>query len=283
MSDNSSSNFIDRFEELGLSKNEAAVYLELLRNHPVTGYHLAKNSGILRPIVYEILPRLVKKGAVKLVKGSKTVKGAPAEQYSPIPPENFLAILEKRFDDARNYLSDELPKFSYSDQDRDEFWSINGKDTIISNVQDMIKNAKSDVLFYINNAEYALYLKEIISKKVASGIKVMGFSYRDINLPSTDLYSYNIDYGITHPSIEDDRLMVVVDNKNSIIADMDAGKACQSMRPSQISTAVEFIKMKISLYRLSSVLTPAKLSLYLFDEDKSFFETINKYGENHEN
>lgn len=104
MSDNTSSHFLDRFEELGLSRNEASVYLALLKNYPVTGYKLAKDSGILRPIVYEMLTRLVEKGGVKIVKDSP-------EQYSPISPENFLTTLEKRFTDAKSSLSVSLAFF----------------------------------------------------------------------------------------------------------------------------------------------------------------------------
>lgn len=263
------SQFLDRFEELGLSRNEASVYLALLTNHPVTGYKLAKDSGILRPVVYEMLTRLVERGGVKIVKGSP-------EQYSPIPPENFLASLEKRFNDAKTSLSNELSTFSQYSQESEEFWTIVNNDSIISNIQDLISQAQKEVFFYINNQTYATLLKDIFSKKVASGVQIIGFSYRDIQLPGTDLYTYKVSDSLMHSVIDDERIIISVDNKNSIIADMDAGKACQSMRPAQIVTATEFIKMKIVLYRVTQVLSPSKLELYLFDQDKSFFENIIK-------
>ncbi|MGL5955215.1 MAG: TrmB family transcriptional regulator [Brevinema sp.] len=263
----SSSHFLDRFEELGLSRNEASVYLALLTNHPVTGYKLAKDSGILRPIVYEMLTRLVERGGVKIVKGSP-------EQYSPISPENFLASLEKRFNDARVSLVNELSIYQNNEKDSDEFWTLTNSDAIISNIQDIAGKAKKEILFFINNNTYAFLLKDILSKKVASGVQVIGFSYRDISLPGTELYSFKVDPSIQHPSIDNERIIITVDSKNSIIADMDAGKACQSMRPAQVITAEEFIRMKIVLYRINQVLNPSKLSLYLFDKDKSLFETI---------
>ncbi len=269
MSNHVSSHLLDRFEELGLSRNEASVYLALLDNHPVTGYQLAKDSGILRPVVYEMLTRLVKRGGVKIVKGTK-------EQYSPIPPENFLASLEKRFNDARTSLIDDLNSFKTHDKDNEEFWTITNKDAIISNIQDIVNSAKKEVLFFVNDDTYALLLKDIFSKKVASGINIIGFSYRDIQLPGTDLYSYKVDSSIQHPVIDDNRIIITVDDSNSIIADMDVGKASQSMRPAQVTTASEFIKMKIVLYRIHQVLSPSKLSLYLFDKDKSFIEDIIK-------
>lgn len=267
MPNHTSSHFLDRFEELGLSRNEASVYLALLRNHPVTGYKLAKDSGILRPIVYEMLTRLVERGGVKMIKDSP-------ELYSPISPENFLAILEKRFIDARSSLVTELSTFQHIGQDHDEFWNLSNKDTIINCIQDISSKAQKEILFYLNNNNYAFFFKEVFSKKVASGIPVLGFSYRELQLPGTDLYTYKISKEITHPCIDEERIIVVTDNKYSVIADMDVSKACQSSRLAQVATAQEFIRMKISLYRMSQVFNPSKLSLYLFDQDKSFFEQV---------
>ncbi|MGL4394043.1 MAG: TrmB family transcriptional regulator [Brevinema sp.] len=261
MTDHSSSNFIDRFEELGLSRNEASVYIALLKNHPVTGYKLAKDSGILRPIVYEMLTRLVERGGVRIVKSSP-------EQYSPISPDTFLATLEKRFIDARSYLVEKLSDTEREELENDDFWTIYNKDAILKNIQETISKAHHQILFYCNNDEYAFYFKDIFSKKVASGVKVSGYSYRVLNLPSSNLYTYNIDKSIKNPLIPDDRILIVVDNKYSIIADMDAGKACQSSRPAQVESIADFIKMKITLLRIENVIGFEKLSLYLFEEDK---------------
>ncbi|MGL4563564.1 MAG: TrmB family transcriptional regulator [Brevinema sp.] len=274
MLDHSSSTFIDRFEELGLSRNEAAVYIALLNNHPVTGYKLAKDSGILRPVVYEMLTRLVEKGGVKIVKSSP-------EQYSPISPESFLATLEKRFTDARSYLVDRLSQVSEEEVQNDDFWTIYNKDSIITNIQECLLKAHHQILFYCNNDQYAFHFKDIFSKKVASGIKVIGYSYRSLNLPSSDLYSYNIDKNIKDPHIPDERILIVVDKKYSVIADMDASKACQSSRPAQIETVSDFIKMKITLFRLENIIGIDKLGLHLFEDDKLFLKNIqNKFDHN---
>lgn len=267
MQEHISSLFLDRFEELGLSRNESSVYLALLNNHPVTGYKLAKDSGILRPVVYETLTRLVEKGGVKIVKDNP-------EQYSPISPGIFLMSLEKRFTDAKKELIKELITYQEQDNENDDFWNISNRDTIISYIQSIANKAKKDILFYINNPTYAFLLKDIFSKKVLSGIQVIGFSYRDIQLPGTDLYSFKVDENISDPCIKDEKILIVVDGKNSIMADMDVGKAVQSMRSAQVFTIQEYIKMKIILYRISHIMDPSKLSLYLFEEDKQFFKKL---------
>ena len=45
-------------QELGFSEYEACAYQALLQQNPVTGYELAKVSGIPRPNIYPILQKL---------------------------------------------------------------------------------------------------------------------------------------------------------------------------------------------------------------------------------
>ncbi|SFB87693.1 Sugar-specific transcriptional regulator TrmB [Brevinema andersonii] len=261
--------FVNRFEELGLSRNEALVYVALLKNHPVTGYKLAKDSGILRPVVYEMLARLAEKGGVRIVKSNP-------EQYSPISPDSFLSSLERRFTDAKYSLIEDLKQYQNEDEEveNDDFWNIIGRDTILSNIQEMIEKAKKNIFFYVNNCLYTKPLIDVLSKKVASGIKVIGFSYRSIIVPGAEIYSFMIKDSIVYNFIPDDRILFSIDQKYSIIADMDEGKASQSMRPVQVETTTDFIKMKISLYRLMQVMDSTKLSLYLFEEDKKILDIL---------
>ena len=55
---------IDMMQDIGFSVNEAKVYLALVLKNPMSGYEIAKNSDITRAMVYDILKRLMQKGAV---------------------------------------------------------------------------------------------------------------------------------------------------------------------------------------------------------------------------
>lgn len=261
----STSPLLDRFEKLGLSRNEGLVYLALLKYpSPVTGYQLAKDStGILRPVAYEMLYRLVEKGGVRVVKGSKDL-------YSPIAPEIFLTLLEKRFNDAKRELISELNAFRQAD--KDFYWNISGFDTIIAVAQEIAMEAKKTILFYFNDSRCAKSFNDIFSKKTASGIKVVGFSYRDISIAGVEIYSYTIPHDIEDTHIPENRIMLVADNKRSILGDLQLGHASESSSATQADTIKDFIHMKISFYRLTQVLPPSKLGLYLFEEDKLFLE-----------
>lgn len=68
---------VRHLSELGFSPYEARCYAGLLGAGPLTGYAVAKSTGVPQPKVYETLRRLVARGA--------------AEQL-PGPPIRFLAV-----------------------------------------------------------------------------------------------------------------------------------------------------------------------------------------------
>lgn len=56
-------------EKLGFSSNEAKVYGTLIKHKVLNGYEIAKLSGVARSLVYEVINRLVAKGAVIRIDG----------------------------------------------------------------------------------------------------------------------------------------------------------------------------------------------------------------------
>ncbi len=72
---------IDVLTRLGLTLNEARVLMALYASENLTAKSAAKSSGVAREIVYQILPKLEKKGLVdELVTTPKTFKAVPFEQ-----------------------------------------------------------------------------------------------------------------------------------------------------------------------------------------------------------
>ena len=56
----------------GLSRQEAAIYLCLLKNEELTGYEVAKLTGISRSNVYNVLASLVEHGAAYVMEGTSS-------------------------------------------------------------------------------------------------------------------------------------------------------------------------------------------------------------------
>ena len=61
---------LDKLVQFGLTRQEANIYLCLYQNGELTGYEVAKMTGISRSNVYGGLSDLTDKGAAFLVQGS---------------------------------------------------------------------------------------------------------------------------------------------------------------------------------------------------------------------
>ena len=85
-------NFIDSLNDFGLTRQEGSIYSALLNHGEMTGYEVAKDTGISRSNVYAALTALVEKGAAYLVQGEAT-------KYRPIEisrfTENRISELKK--------------------------------------------------------------------------------------------------------------------------------------------------------------------------------------------
>ena len=64
-------------QELGFGEYEARAYHALLQHNPVSGYELAKVSGIPRPNIYTVLQKLEERGTVGRVDSDTTTLYVP--------------------------------------------------------------------------------------------------------------------------------------------------------------------------------------------------------------
>ena len=59
--------FVERLMEFGLTRQEASIYQYMLGEGKVTGYEVAKATGISRSNAYNSLANMTEKGAAYLV------------------------------------------------------------------------------------------------------------------------------------------------------------------------------------------------------------------------
>ncbi len=85
-------------QELGLSANEARLYLLLIRSGQMRATELASKSGLQRRTVYDTLAQLEKKGMA----GRAEVSGVLT--FSPSPPAALLTFLDEKRDAVERIL-----------------------------------------------------------------------------------------------------------------------------------------------------------------------------------
>ena len=81
-------------EKLGFSSNEAKVYGTLIKHKVLNGYEIAKLSGVARSLVYEVINRLVAKGAVIRIDGEPNF-------YKPIEYQDLIRSIKEENESER--------------------------------------------------------------------------------------------------------------------------------------------------------------------------------------
>ena len=126
-------------QALGFSEYEARAYLALLQRGPLTGYQLAKASGIPRPNVYSVLDRLQERGTVS------HIDVAGGARYVALPAEEMLARLGReasiRLEKAR-----EAMKGLEAAPETAQVWNLQGYDVMVDRAREMIEGARERLL-----------------------------------------------------------------------------------------------------------------------------------------
>lgn len=266
------SSLVDSFEKLGLSPNEAKVYLALMENHPITGYQLSKTSGILRPVVYEMLNRLVEKGGARIVKSNP-------DTYEPVLIEEFLKNIESDFTEAKKNISTSLKGFSETDES-DYFWNVIGGKNIINAMSTAIEESSSSIRIGVNFQRYYDVIKKPLLEKMGGRLEIDVFSYYNINTEGVTLYSYNLPSDVRLDLIPIDVMYLSIDDNIAVIAnfsDAKTGKAVISKNVGLVRMVKQSILNQIYTYRLWRLHGSEKMKLVLNNEDKKLLETIDRY------
>lgn len=272
MAFNEQNDIIGCFEKLGLSSNEAKVYLALLENHPITGYQLSKNSGILRPVVYEMLNRLVEKGGARIIKSNP-------DTYIPVEIDEFLKNIESEFTESKKSISNTLKNFLVSDN-TDFFWNIVGKKNIVNYMIKMIDNSQHYIYINIQNQDNLDLITRILEEKLLQGIDINIFSYYQLETRGITLYSFKLNQSIQINEISKDLIYLSIDNTEAIVVnlkDEKNAKAVYSKNESLVSIIHRSILNNIYYYRIWTYLGTDKLKALINNEDRKLLERIEKY------
>lgn len=128
-------------ENLDLSKNEAKTYLTLLRLGKANSAELARESGIHRINVYDVLNSLISKGLVSYISEAGT------RVFKPESPEKLKEILNAK----RLVLEKELPELLKEFNSKKEPWEVSilrgveGKRTQFEEMARIAKNTDNRV------------------------------------------------------------------------------------------------------------------------------------------
>ena len=125
-------NFIDSLNDFGLTRQEATVYSALLNHGDMTGYEVAKDTGISRSNVYAALTALVEKGAAHLIQGEAT-------KYRPVEIKNFTENRIHELQKSAVWLEKHAPRAIISTEG---YITITGAKNIKNKIREILEKTE---------------------------------------------------------------------------------------------------------------------------------------------
>ncbi|SET18506.1 Sugar-specific transcriptional regulator TrmB [Oceanobacillus limi] len=180
---------LDTLKTLNFNEYEAKAYLALLEESPLTGYKVAKISGVPRSKVYEVLDNLATRGDILVSPGEKP-------QYTPVPAKELIKNrrlkAEENFDQAEALFE----SYENSAHDRENIWNITGRTEIFDKVRTSIASTEKRILLEIWKEDYS-ELETELKRAAGRGISITIISYGDIQSDFANVYNYDMTLDIT--------------------------------------------------------------------------------------
>ena len=261
---------IDNLCSFGLTRIEATIYITLLSHGSMTGYEIAKETGISRSNVYNSLATLVEKGAAYTMQEE-------ASKFVPVKVETFLLNTLKELEKKADFIIQHAPK---PVEQETGYITIKGSRHIKDKISEMLNSTelrlyimaesslilkyKSQLIALTNNEKKVVILtdKDILEKDGSpklAGIKVKnsksngkddGKSDRKVDGKNANKKSQKNESVIYITELQKGQLRLISDSKYVLTGEVTGSESdtcLYSGQPHLISIMKEALKNKITL------------------------------------
>ncbi len=144
--------FIERLMEFGLTRQEANIYQCMLTEGKVTGYEVAKQTGISRSNAYNSLANMTEKGAAYMVEEGHTRK------YVPVPLDEFCRNRIRKLEETKNWLIGHMPSGKTYVEG---YITIEGANHILDKMRNILKKVDEKVYISLTRNYLLLLVGEL--------------------------------------------------------------------------------------------------------------------------
>jgi sugar-specific transcriptional regulator TrmB len=135
---------VESLKSLGLSEYESKVFIALQRLGVGTARDVYRLTDVPRSQVYGAAETLEERGLVE-IQQSKPM------EYRPVTLEEARERLQERFERkqslAFDYLERAREESPRDEEEREDFWTVKGRDTIDSRIEELLDEAEERVIF----------------------------------------------------------------------------------------------------------------------------------------
>ncbi|MCD8038653.1 MAG: TrmB family transcriptional regulator [Lachnospiraceae bacterium] len=152
----------EKLLQFGLTRQEASIYLCLLRNRELSGYEVSKLTGISRSNVYSALAGLVDEGAAYLLEGE-------TNKYTAVPVGDFCQNRIRELERLREELIGQIPK---TEPDTEGYITVSSHRHIMDKLYNMLEHVEHRVYLSIP-VQYVGLVGGQLRRLTAEGKKVV--------------------------------------------------------------------------------------------------------------
>lgn len=193
---------IEGLTHFNLTKQEATLYVLLLKEGYLTGYEAAKQTGISRSNTYTALAGLVEKGAAYVLEEGKVTR------YTPVAPEEFCTNKIDRLKEIKQKVLSQLPVLK---SDAEGYITIKGELEIINKLKNTVRQAEARIYVSANKRVMELLKSELIDA-LDRGLKVVIISDKQFTLPQA------ICYGTEK---QNEQIRLIADSQTVVTGDLE--------------------------------------------------------------
>lgn len=182
-------NIIKLLQNLDFTQYEAKAYISLLSQERVSGYELAKNSGIPASKIYQVLNRLLDKEVIVAL-------DSVPKKYAPIPPDEILSRFRGDYLQIFNELDDSLSRIYKKEHIANNYiWNISGRAAIMRRVIEFIEQAEQQIHLSVWDEEI-VEIQDAIFQTHNRGIEFSIVHYGKHNLGIGNEYRHGREHQI---------------------------------------------------------------------------------------
>lgn len=168
---------IEKLMKYGLTRQESIIYMTLHSDGELTGYEVAKLTGISRSNVYTALAGLVEKGVAYVIEESVT-------KYTPVSFEEFSNNFIHNLQETRQEIIKSLPKRKEESQG---YITIRGNKNILDKLRNMIKDTKYRIYVAVSSEILIQHIDEL-KLLVDKGVKIVILVDKPFELEGATIY-----------------------------------------------------------------------------------------------
>jgi Predicted transcriptional regulators len=225
---------VEQLTNFNLTRQESAIYLCLLANGELTGYEVAKLTGISRSNTYNALAGLADKGAAYVMEGNVT-------KYTAVSFEEFSNNYIHKLTELQKSISTSLPDRR---EESDGYITIKGEQHIWDKLRNILLEAEYRVYIAVS-FEMIKIIEEDLMYLLKKNIKVVILTNKPYQLDGAIIYQKDI---------LDTQIRLIVDSYKVLtgeINDKEFSTCLYSKNHNLVDVFKEMLQNEITLIQLN--------------------------------